>query len=259
MLSTSTSKTLLKAEALGLDYPIRLYPHHGLRDTFVQLAKAPFDYLTRGQEVLPVIRQVSLELKTGDRLGLLGVNGAGKTTLCRILCGMLKPGKGKLTTHGHVEAIFDTSNGIMPELTGRENAELLVALLGSAGFTPAIVEEALAFSELGVFLDAPFKTYSKGMQARLALSLISATTSDVLILDEVFDGADLFFREKIALRMRQKIERSGAVIFVSHGPEQVLDLCNRVIVMDKGTITFDGAPAAGIDFYRKNSGTLVSH
>lgn len=250
MSSTSNSEVLLEARNLGLDYPLNLYPHQSLRDAFIQTLKSPVDYLLRSKEVLPVLRDVSLTLKKGDRLGVLGNNGAGKTTLCRILCGMIRPKRGKVTSFGEVEAIFETANGIMPELTGRENAHLLAQLLGAGSSNTTIdVAEVLEFSELGVFLDAPFKTYSKGMQARLMLSLVSASHSDVLILDEVFDGADVFFKEKIAQRMREKIERSGAVIFVSHGPDQILDLCNRVIVMEKGAIVFDGAPQEGLNFY----------
>ena len=249
MASTSTSKILLEANGLSMDFPVNLYPQHGLRDTFIELIKGPFDYLTRGKEVLPVIRDLSLNLNEGDRLGILGNNGAGKTTLCRILCGMIHPQRGQVKVHGQVEAFFDTSTGILPELTGRENAHLLMELFPHKEIAPKYLEEALKFSELDVFLDAPYKTYSKGMQARLMLSLISMSSSDVLILDEVFDGADIFFKEKIGARMKEKINRSGAVIFVSHSPDQILELCNRVVVLEKGTIAFDGAPQAGVEFY----------
>lgn len=252
MASTSISKILLEASQLSMDFPVELYPQSGLRDVFIELVKGPFDYLSRGKDVLPVIRDVSLSLREGDRLGILGSNGAGKTTLCRILCGMLHPIQGSVKVHGQLEAFFDTSTGIMPELTGRENAQLLLELFPQGKLGREELEEALSFSELGVFLDAPYKNYSKGMQARLMLSLISMSSSDVLVLDEVFDGADLFFKEKIGRRMKEKINRSGAVIFVSHAPEQILELCNRVIVLDKGTVSFDGPPAEGIEFYLRS-------
>lgn len=250
MSSTDTSKLLLKVSQVGLDYPMNLYKHRGLRDVFVENVLSPWKAFSQPRDMLPVLRDVSFELKDGDRLGLLGINGAGKTTLCRVMCGMIRPPVGKVTANGRVEAIFDVATGIMPELTGRENAHLIARLFYSSIEVPkGLVEEALEFSELGVFLDAPFKTYSRGMQARLALSLVSATPSDVLILDEVFDGADMFFRTKIAARMKRKIEASGAVVFVSHAVEQISDLCNRVILLDRGKLVFDGGVEEGLALY----------
>jgi ABC-type polysaccharide/polyol phosphate transport system ATPase subunit len=252
MHSSSPSDVLLEATNLHLDYELRLYNHTGLRDAFIELVKNPWTYLTGTPDKLPVLRGLNLTLYRGDRLGILGVNGAGKTSLCRLLCGMMLPHKGTIKVNGDVEAIFDVATGVMPELTGRENAYLLARLFYHTREVPReLIEEALHFSELGHFLDAPYKTYSRGMQARLVLSLISSTPSNVLILDEVFDGADVFFKEKIAARMIKKIESSDAVVFVSHGPDQIMELCNRVVVLKEGTIAFDGPPAQAIEFYLK--------
>lgn len=244
-----SDSVLLSAQNIGLDYPIGLYPQRGLRDAFIDLLRSPLRRFWQRPEVLPVLRDVSIELRRGDRLAILGVNGAGKTSLARILCGMIRPTRGQLRSFGRVEALFESSNGVMPELTGRENAILLCELLYDKPLRPEVLEEALSFSELGVFLDAPLKTYSKGMQTRLILSLVSAAESEVLILDEVFDGADVFFKEKIGARMRAKIERSGAAIMVSHAPEQVRELCNRVIVLDQGRVAFDGGVDEGLAYY----------
>ncbi len=258
MNSSSPSNIVLEAKDLHLEYPIRLYAHTGLRDSFISALKNPWDFVMKSPEMLPVLRGLNLTLHKGDRLGLLGVNGAGKTTLCRILSGMVYPQMGTVTHAGNVEAIFDVGTGIMPELTGRENAYLLARLFYNTRQVPKDqVEEALSFSELGPFLDMPYKTYSRGMQARLVLSLVSTKPSQILILDEVFDGADVFFKEKIAARMMKKIETSDAVIFVSHGPEQMLQLCNRVVVLSLGTIVFDGPPQEAINYYLQNaSGTF---
>jgi ABC-2 type transport system ATP-binding protein len=250
MNSSSPSNILLEAKDLHLDYPIRLYAHTGLRDAFIEATKHPWEFFMRSPENLPILKGVDLTIYKGDRVGLIGVNGAGKSSLCRVLCGMIKPNLGSVISSSDVEAVFDVGTGILPELTGRENAYLLARLFFKTRDIPTeIVEEALAFSELGPFLDAPFKTYSKGMQARLILSLISSTPSEILILDEVFDGADVFFKDKIAARMMSKIERSDAVVFVSHGPDQILQLCNRVIILSQGTIIFDGPPEEGVKKY----------
>ncbi len=253
---SSPSEVILSAKNVFFDYQLSLYQHAGLRDSFINLVKSPWEFIFKKPEMLPVLRGINFDLHKGDRLGILGLNGAGKTTLCRILAGMMTASSGEVKSTGHVEAIFDVATGIMPELTGRENAYLLARLFyQTREISREIVEEALQFSELSHFLDAPFKTYSKGMQARLVLSLISSTPSNVLILDEVFDGADLFFREKIAKRMIKKIEGSEAVIFVSHGPDQVLELCNRVLVLKNGAIEFDGPPKEAIAFYIQSGGS----
>lgn len=255
MKSSSQSEIVLYAKNIFFDYQLDLYQNTGLRDSFINLFKNPLDFILKKPEILPVLRGIDFELYKGDRMGILGLNGAGKTTLCRILCGMMTPTTGNIICEGHVEAIFDVATGIMPELTGRENAYLLARLFyQTREVSKEIVEEALEFSELSHFLDAPYKTYSKGMQARLVLSLISGTPSNVLILDEVFDGADLFFKEKIAKRMIKKIQGSDAVIFVSHGPDQILELCNRVLVLKNGLIEFDGPPQEAIDYYIQSGG-----
>ncbi len=260
MSSSSTSEALLTATGVCLDFPVRLYPQHGLRDVFVEAFRHPWKALAGQPDVLPVLREVNLELRQGDRLALIGDNGAGKSTLCRVLCGMLRPDRGSVRASGTVEAVFEVGVGVMPELTGRENAWLLARFLGAGRpLPPVAVEEALEFSELGPFLDAPFKTYSRGMQARLMLSLVSASPSEVLILDEVFDGADVFFREKIAARMRRKIEASRAVVFVSHSLDQVRELCNRAVVMRAGAVAFDGGVEEAIAHYLAGASAPVEH
>ncbi len=166
---------------------------------------------------------------------------------------MVIPHRGEIKLKGHVRAIFDTGTGVMPELTGKENAFLMARL-----FFPEvrnhrpIVEEAMEFSELGHFLDIPFKQYSKGMQARLMLSLISARPSDILILDEVLDGADHFFQQKISVRMKKLIQDSGSTIFVSHNIEQIREICDRVLVLLNGKIGFMGDVEKGIKYYLSN-------
>ncbi len=138
----------------------------------------------------------------------------------------------------------------MPELTGRENAHLLARLFfPEVSDLNPLVNEAIEFSELGHFIDVPFRQYSKGMQARLMLSLISAKSTDILILDEVFDGADVFFQQKLSIRMKNFIQSAGATIFVSHSADQVREVCDKVLVMNKGKIGFLGDVEAGIEYY----------
>lgn len=254
MRSTFTSDRadtpVLNVENLYLKLRVETFQAASWRDKFVRLAGDPLAALARQKDRLPLIENLSLKVFEGDRVGILGVNGVGKTSLCRCIAGMYKPTSGRIDTRGPVRAIFNTQVGIMPELTGRENAELLAQFLFPLERdTRALVEEALEFSELGHFKDVPYRLYSNGMQARLNLSLISARPSHLLILDEVFDGADAFFRRKIAARVMAMIERSGAVLFVSHDADQLMKVCNRAIVLHGGALAFDGAPSEALRFY----------
>lgn len=254
MPSTTTSKVIAKINQMGMVFPTQVYKSWTLRDLWVESIKDPINKLFRSPDRLVVLDNISFEVFNGDRIGIIGVNGVGKSTLCRCLAGFYKPTKGSIQTYGKVRAIFDTSVGIYPELTGRENAYLLAEFiypeLGAKN--KEVVEEALVFSELGSFLDVPYRTYSNGMQARLSLSIVSCLPSELLILDEVFDGADQFFREKISNRILEVIEKSGAVIFVSHSEEQVAKVCNRAIWIKDGKIAFDGDPKEGLALYSKN-------
>ena len=247
MSSTDPSDTLLSAKGLKVYFDLEHYKIRGVRDLFVSAISHPLDFFFKEKEIFYVLDGVSFNLLRGMRVGILGVNGSGKTTLCRCLAGMIKPQEGRIETKAEVRAIFDTGTGVLPELTGRENALLLARL-----FFPevkeirSLVEEAIEFSELGHFIDTPFKTYSKGMQSRLLLSLVSAKASDVLILDEVFDGADLFFQKKMAERMKKLIAAASATVFVSHSPDQIRQVCNKVMVIDQGKVHYFGEVEEGI-------------
>jgi len=250
MTSIESSEILLKAQGLKVYFELEHFNQKDLRDVFISAVSNPVDFLFKPKELFFVLDDVSFEIKKGMRLGILGVNGTGKTTLCRCLAGMMRPQLGTIQTTAEIRAIFDTGTGIMPELTGRENATLLARL-----FFPKvkniipIVNEAIEFSELGHFIDIPFKQYSKGMQSRLILSLVSAYTTDILILDEVFDGADIFFQKKITERMKNFIDSAKATIFVSHSSDQIREVCNTVMVLHEGKIRYFGDVEKGIESY----------
>jgi ABC-type polysaccharide/polyol phosphate transport system ATPase subunit len=230
-----------------------------VRDIFVSALSTPFDFMFKPKELFYVLNGINLDIERGMRIGILGVNGSGKTTLCRCIAGMMVPQHGTVSSKADVRAIFDTGTGILPELTGRENAMLLARL-----FFPkernikGLVDESIEFSELGHFIDVPFNQYSKGMQSRLLLSLISSKPADVLILDEVFDGADIFFQKKLAARMKAFIEKAGAAVFVSHSPDQIREVCNKVLIISKGEVHFFGDVEPGIEAYMElNQGPKV--
>lgn len=255
MNSTSTCDKILEITNLSISYKTSLFHGRGLRDAFIEMLSSPLKFLMRRPHELKLLNNISLTVKKGERLGLVGVNGCGKTSLCRAIAGM--HGKqSAIKVKGNVRAIFDTSVVVQPELSGMENAHVLVSLMYpelSSEKRKDIVTEALEFSELGEFQYSAFKYYSKGMKARLFLSIVSARPCDLLILDEVFNGADTFFNEKITKRVKDMIEKSNAVIFVSHSTDTVRDICNRVVVIQDNQVAFDGGTDEGIDFYIKNN------
>jgi ABC-2 type transport system ATP-binding protein len=244
-------KAIVEIKNMRLVFRARVHRATTARDVFVRSISNPMSFLFRPPEMLELINGLNLNIYQGDRVALIGVNGAGKTSLCRAIAGVYKPTKGEINVTGKVRAIFDTMVGIFPELTGRENAEILTDFLyPDLPDRDARVADALEFSELGNFLDTPFKYFSNGMQARLCLSILTMQATDLLILDEVFEGADQFFREKIAKRVLGIIERSGAVIFVSHSEDQLRRVCNRAIVLKNGAVAFDGPVEDGLSFYQ---------
>ena len=248
-------KTLVEMKDLGLVFPAKVHRSGTIRDVFVRTLTHPVKTLFYPTQKLEVLNGVDMTVKKGDRIALIGINGAGKTTLCRAIAGFYKPTRGSLKVGGQVRAVFDTLVGIYPELTGRENARILADFLyPDLDNRDEKIKEALEFAELGHFLDTPFKHYSNGMQARLCLSVLTMQETDVLILDEVFEGADQFFREKIAERVLKMIRASGAVLFVSHNEDQLRRVCNRAIVLRHGKVAFDGSVEDGLAFYRDTNG-----
>ncbi len=253
MNSTSQSNTVLAVKKLNLFFNVDYYRNSTVRDMFVKAISRPVSFLLDKKERKHVLKDIDLELKKGDRLGILGVNGTGKSTFCRCIAGLLEPDSGEIIREGLLRANFDSNVGIVPELTGRENAFLMSQFLYpelGKDERELLVNESLDFSELGDSLDIPFQKYSKGMQTRLSLSLISAKPCDLLILDEVFDGADIFFQEKVSVRVTDMIMKSGAVIFVSHQPNQIENICNRLLILNKSKVIYDGDVRKGMSIYR---------
>ncbi len=249
--STINPESSILIENLSLDLWTDFYQISSWRDAFIEWTHNLVSPRTN-RVSLPVLREINLNFRHGERVGILGVNGSGKTSLCRCIAGIYKPTSGRTIVSGKLRAIFDSSVGIYPELTGRENAQLLAELIYPHEIRRSeALNEGLEFSELGRYLDAPFKNYSNGMKARLCLSIASSIPSPILILDEVFEGADLFFSDKISKRMLEMIEKSSITLFVSHSPENIRRSCNRVIILSLGKIIYDGAVEDGLAAYMR--------
>jgi lipopolysaccharide transport system ATP-binding protein len=198
------------------------------------------------------LRDIDLELARGARLGIIGRNGAGKTTLLKLVTGNVPPSEGNVTVNGDVQALLETGGGLHPEFTGRENIR---ASLGYLGLSRSDIEDAereiAEFTELGRFLDQPFKAYSQGMQARLSFAIATTTQPEILIVDEILGAGDAYFFTRSTARMSQLIESGAGVLLVSHALDQVSRFCERTIWLDRGRIAMDGPTDEVVKAYER--------
>jgi len=252
MSSTSSSDVLVDVKNLDVMFELRLHLDETIRGQFVHFLKNPVAYAMQKRDVLHVLKSISFQAKRGDRIAIIGKNGAGKTTLCRCLSGIYNPRTGSILSSGTVRSILDPSVAVYPELSGRENGEILARLLYPhlSNFKQHL-DEALEFSGLGSFLDVPYRHYSNGMQTRLCLSVATIAPSDIFILDEVFEAADKGFKERISARILSLIERSGVVFFVSHVDEQIRRVCNKGLVLHDGKILYFGPIEEALSQYNR--------
>lgn len=196
---------------------------------------------------------VSFSLKAGDRLGLVGSNGAGKTTLLKVLYGIYQPTSGSISINGRVDALFNVSLGFRREATGRRNILLRGLINGrTRQEMEARMEEIIAFSELGDFIDMPIKSYSQGMAARLAFSVATMLEPEILLMDEWIGAGDANFQQKARDRMNQLAEKAGIVVLASHQHELIKKICNKILVLNKGRLTSFGDLSADFDNQMEN-------
>lgn len=187
------------------------------------------------------LKNVSFSLKKGDRLGILGLNGAGKSTLLKVIAGVYKPTSGTVEKNGKIVPLLELGAGFDKDYTGRENIYLYSSVLGySKEFVDRKLEEIIAFSELGEFMDVPLKNYSSGMKARLGFSVATVVNPEILILDEVLSVGDARFKKKSEKKIKDMFDKGVTVLFVSHSLEQVKKLCNKAIILEHGKIIADG-------------------
>jgi lipopolysaccharide transport system ATP-binding protein len=184
---------------------------------------------------------VSLELREGDRLGIIGHNGAGKSTLLHLIAGLSEPTSGRVVVEGRVHGIMTLGTVLRDEVTGRDNIYLDGAVQNrTRAEIDRILDAVIDFSELGPFIDRPVRTYSTGMKARLAFSMIAFIEPEILIIDEVLAVGDVHFSAKAIARVRELSASGRIVILVSHGLSSVVEMCNRCLWLDAGRVVMDG-------------------
>ena len=189
-------------------------------------------------------RDITFSLEKGDMLGIIGSNGAGKSTLLKVIAGIMEPTRGRVLRRGNIAALLELASGFDGDLTVKENTYLRGAMLGyTRKFMDETYEQIIEFAELQEFQDRPFKQLSSGMKSRLAFSIASLVQPDILILDEVLSVGDGAFRKKSEKKLREVIKGGVTTILVSHSLEQVKQLCNKVLWLEKGRqIAFGNTP-----------------
>ncbi len=236
--------TVIQAEGLGKEYRRGLMVDPGLRHALERFVKSPLSAFRRAKdETFWALKDVSLEVKEGEVLGLIGRNGAGKTTLLKILSRITKPTTGWAEIHGRVGSLLEVGTGFHPELTGRENTFLSGAILGmSKSEIARKFDEIVAFAELEKFIDTPVKHYSSGMYVRLAFAVAAHLEPEILLVDEVLAVGDINFQKKCLGKMGDVARAGRTVVLVSHQMNQIRRLSHRVAWVDAGQIRMNGLP-----------------
>lgn len=198
------------------------------------------------------VKNVSFHLNKGERLGILGLNGSGKSTLLKAIAGVYKPTEGLVKREGLLMPMLELGAGFDMNYTGRENVFLYGAVLGfSREFMKKHYREIVDFSELNEFMNVPLKNYSSGMRARLGFSIATVIKPDILILDEVLSVGDAKFRKKSESKIMELIEQGTTVLFVSHSLSQVQRICDKALIMEKGTMIAYGDIGEVAEMYQK--------
>ena len=217
-----------------------------VRELFTKFLRHTVSY-----HVLDAVKDLSLEVPRGQMLGLIGRNGSGKSTLLKIIAGVYKPTAGRIHVDGTIAPLIELGAGFHHELTGRENILLNGLLMGYSKEQMQAREQAIIdFAEIGDFIDAPIKQYSSGMQTRLAFAVATEVDPQVLILDEVLAVGDAAFQEKCFARIQSFREAGKTILFVSHTMPTVIRFCDRTVLLEKGSIVADGAPAEVAEIYK---------
>jgi len=232
-------KTVVDVNNVSMRFNLSTQKVDNLKEYFIKFLKKQLQY-----NEFWALRDVSIQLKKGERLGILGLNGAGKSTLLKVIAGVLKPTEGSVSVKGRIAPLLELGAGFEPDYTGAENIYLYGAVLGySRDFITEKYDEIIEFSELGKFIHVPIKNYSSGMKSRLGFAIATIVEPDVLILDEVLAVGDAKFKKKCEAKIQTMFDKGVTVLFVSHSLPQVQKICDKAILLEHGKVIAQG----GID------------
>lgn len=197
-----------------------------------------------------VLKHISFAIEPGEAIGIVGQNGAGKSTLLKMITGTLQPTEGSVEVNSRIAAILELGMGFTSDLTGRQNVYHAAGLMGfNAEQINQVIDDIEAFAEIGSYFDEPVRTYSSGMQMRVAFAVATAIRPDILIVDEALSVGDSYFQHKSFDRIREFQKQGTTLLIVSHDRGSIQALCNRAILLEKGTVIKDGKPEEVMDFY----------
>lgn len=221
-----------------------------LKEYVIKFAKHQLKY-----EEFIALNDVSLSIKKGEVVGIVGLNGSGKSTLLKVISGILRPSDGSAAIVGSISPLIELGAGFDYDLTARENVFLNGSVLGfSKKIMTEKMDEIIDFAELRDFMDVAIKNFSSGMVARLGFSIATITRPDILIVDEILAVGDFLFQQKCEKRISEMMSGGTTVIIVSHSIGQIERLCNRVIWLDKGNVIMDGPTQEVCDLYKEKAG-----
>ncbi|MEZ8602571.1 ABC transporter ATP-binding protein [Vibrio splendidus] len=246
-----SSNVVINASEISKGYILYEKPHHCLKRVISSHFKKNNYEMIQSEESNQfwALKNVSLELRKNETLGIIGQNGSGKSTLLQVICGTLAPTSGSTSTQGRVAALLELGAGFNPEYSGRENVYLNASMYG---LSSSEIEERLAsiieFSEIGEHIDQPVKTYSSGMYVRLAFSVIANIDADILVIDEALAVGDAHFQQK-CMRFLKKFKEKGSIFFVSHDTSAMINFCDRVTWLHKGEVVASGNPKSVCEEY----------
>ena len=230
------SKPAIVVDKMSMLFNLNKEKVDNLKEYFIKMLKGKLHYTE-----FWALKDISFTVEKGDRVGVLGFNGAGKSTLLKVIAGVLKPTEGSVKVSGVIAPMLELGAGFDMNYSGKENIYLYGATMGySRKFIEEKYNEIVEFSELGDFINVPVKNYSSGMRARLGFAIATAVEPEILILDEVLSVGDAKFRKKSEAKIRSMFDKGITVLFVSHSVEQVLNICNKAIILDHGKLIAQG-------------------
>ena len=247
---------MIELENISMRFNLGIEKDFSIKQAFVNFFSFKKRKKDKKNETFWALNDVSLKVKKGEVVGLIGSNGAGKSTLLKVVSGVMKPTKGKVTVNGDISPMIELGAGLDMNLTARENIYLNGAILGySKKFLIEKFDEIVEFSELREFLDVPVKNFSSGMIAKLAFSIATIVNPQILIVDEILSVGDIKFQEKSKNKMMEMITGGTTVLYVSHSIDSIKSLCTKVVWLEHGKIIKIGDPKEICDEYiRKQLG-----
>lgn len=243
----------INVKNVNLHYASAAYKERSLKSLLANIFSKK--QVTKHVADIHALKNINVQIVSGERVGLLGHNGAGKSTFLKTVAGLYPISSGELVVQGQVRSLFDLSLGFEPDATGRENILYRGLLLGlSPKFMREKIDEIVEFADLGEFIDYPIKTYSAGMQVRLAFAISTTVGGDILLLDEVIGAGDANFMAKAKLRITSLIEKAEILVLASHDFGALQSICTRGLVFHHGELLYDGEISEAITEYKKING-----